>query len=60
MFKLLLNRKPFLQEDSIDSLKNLLKEIAISLSNKGVQLLEQSDTHIAFMDDDEILMYEIA
>lgn len=60
MFKLLLNRKPFLQEDSIDSLKNLLKEIAISLSNKGIQLMEQSDTHIAYMDDDEVLMYEIA
>lgn len=59
MFKLLLNRKPFLQEDSIDFLKNLLKEIAISLSNKGIQLMEQSDTHIVYMDDDEMLIYEI-
>jgi hypothetical protein len=60
MFELLVNKKQTLKNGNIDFLKGYLKDLAKEFTAKGFIILEQSTTHFAYMDDDQIVLCEIA
>lgn len=60
MFELLINKTKLYKSDNINFLKGYLKDLRKELSDRGVMILEQSDTHFAYKDNDFIMLCEIA
>jgi hypothetical protein len=59
MFELLVNKKQTLKNNNIDFFRTYLKDLANEFKCKGFIITEQSATHFAYIDDDQIVLCEI-